>query len=244
MSAPAAATGVHVEIPGFQAISEQGHWDACAVVAELDALHVCTWRNEPLVENTIDAWRWQYVQAIDPATKKPRWTSGQGTTLGNIHWHLTETAIHAHLAGYIPYSDSPDLAKLHTFIKSHMVAQNPVIIEVSNAAALPHAEPGVRYHFVTLGGIDSVQGYLVASGDTLDAIRGKAGARVPTYWATWAQLTQAGVCGAIALQRVVAPPPPPPPPSPIPPIPPIGLQAAITQAEALLAALRAMAVTP
>ena len=234
MHAPAAATGVHVEIPGFQALSEQGHWDACAVVAELDALHVCTWRNEPLVENTINAWRWQYVQAR-------RWTAGAGTTLSNIYWHLTQTPIRAHIAGYIPYSGSPDMAALHTFIKTQMLAQNPVIVEVSNAAALPHAEQGVRYHFVCLGGIDSTQGYLVANGDTLDAIQNKPGAIVPTYWATWAQLTQAGVCGAIALQRVVTPPPPPPPP---PPVPPIGLQDAITQAEALLAALKAMEATP
>ena len=235
MSAPA-ANHVHLEIPGFQAISERGHWDACSVVAELDALHVCAWRNEPLVENTIDAWRWQYIQA-------GQWSKiqSEGATLSNIYWHLTQTPIRAPIAGYIRYSDSPNLAALHAFLKQQMLAQNPVIIEVSRAYNLPHNERGVEYHFVTLGGIDSDAGYLVANGDTTDAFSKPAGARLPTYWATWTQLTQAGVCGAIALQRVVTPPPPPPPP---PPVPPIGLQDAITQAEALLAALKAMEVTP
>ena len=208
MTAP---TNTHIEIPDFQALSEQGHWDACAVVAEADALHVCPWRMQAqeLSETAIESMRWQYLQAIDPATGKPRWTPGEGTTLGNIHWHLS--AMGAHIAGYIPYSKTPDLNALHTFLKSHCLAQNPIIIEVGNAAALPHAEQGVQYHFVTLGGIDSTLGYLVANGDTLDALAGKAGAIVPTYWATWQTLINAKVCGAIALQRTVAVPPPPAP---------------------------------
>ena len=213
MSAPAvspaaAPATVHLEIPGFAAMSERGHWDACAVVAELDALHVCAWRNEPLVENTINAWRWQYVQA-------QRWTQGAGTTLSNIYWHLTQTAIHAHVAGYIHFSDTPDLAALHAFLKAQCVAGNPIIIEVSNASALPHAEQGVHYHFVTIGGIDSTLGYLIANGDTTDAFSHPNGATLPLYWATWAQLVTAGICGAIALDRGYTPPTPPPAPPPI-----------------------------
>jgi len=210
MSTPAGVSAaVHLEIPGFAALSEQGHWDACAVVAEADALHVCGWNGVKLESNTIDAWRWQYVQQRNPI----RWTQGAGTTLGNIMWHLAY--MHAdHIAGYIPYSGQPNMDQLHNFVKAQSLKQNPIIIEVSNAQALPHAEQGVHYHFVTLGGIDSTLGYLVANGDTLDALRGPAGAIVPTYWATWSTLALAGICGAIALDRGYAVPTPPPPPPP------------------------------
>ncbi len=241
-SAPTVAANRHVEIPGFVALSERGHWDACSVVAEIDALHVCPWNAVPLAENSIDAWRWQYVQ-------HGKWSyyNGKpiGTTLKNIYWHLTETAIHAHIAGYIPYSDTPNLTALHAFVKQHTLAQNPLIVQVVNAQALPHAEQGVYSHFVAIGGIDSVKGYLVANGDTVDALQTTA-LTVPLYWATWAQLVAAKISGAIALQRIVAPAPAPPPPPPVtpPPTPPIGLAAAIAQAETLLVALKAMEAQP
>lgn len=211
MSAPAAApAAVHLEIEGFQALSEQGHWDACAVVAEIDALHVCPWNAVPLTENSINAWRWQYVQQRNPS----RWTQGAGTTLGNIHWHLTQTALHAHVAAYQPYSDTPNLTALHTLLKQQCLLKNPIIVQVVNAQALPHAEQGVRSHFVTIGGIDSRLGYLVANGDTVDAIQHAAGAIVPTYWATWQTLVNAQIRGAIALDASYKPAPPPAPPAP------------------------------
>src|SRR5690348_5270563 len=206
---PPSSVSVHVEIPGFQALSEQGHWDACAVVAEADALHVCPWNGVPLEENTINAWRYQYVRAN-------RWTQGAGTTLGNIYWHLTQTPVRAHIVGYIPFSNLPNLTTLHAFVKRQCLQQNPIIIQVSNASALPHAEQGVHYHFVALGGIDSTLGYLVANGDTTDALAGKPGAIVPTYWATWDVLVKAGICGAIALDRGYVPPTPTPTPPSVP----------------------------
>lgn len=203
MSAPAAApASVHIEIPGFQALSEQGHWDACSVVAEIDALHVCPWNGVPLAENSINAWRYQYV-------KNGHWRGG-GCYLSDIYWHLGY--IKAHVAGYIPYSPTPNLATLHGFLKDHAVKGNPIIIEVANAAALPHAEQGVQYHFVAIGGIDSQLGYLIGNGDTTDALQKPPGAIVPCYWATWQTLVNAKICGAIAVQRIVETPPPPDPP--------------------------------
>ena len=243
MSAPAlvASPAVHIEIPGFQALSERNHWDTCAIIAEMDALNVCAWAatkftSAASIYARLVSWRGEYLAAINPATGKPRFTPGAGTTLGNIHWHLTKHQ--AHLAGYIPYSDTPNLTALHAFIKAQTLAQNPVIIQVVNAQALPHAEQGVKSHFVCLGGIDSVQGYLVANGDTTDALTTSA-FLVPLYWTTWQQLVNAQIVVALALDRGWTPPPPPPPP-PVVPVIPIGLADAITQAEALVAALKAM----
>ena len=243
-AATVAPEKVHLEIPGAQSLSERTSpfvpWDACAVIAELVALHVCTWRNEPLVKNTVLSWRWQYIQ-------NGHWSKIQreGTTLEAIYWHLTATPIHAHIAGYIPYRDTPDLVKLHDFIKAQTLQQNPVIIMVANAQALVKNEAGVHGHFVTLAGIDSDLGYLTLNGDTLDALN-TTKLLLPSYWNTWQRLVAAQIRGAIALQRVVTPPPPPssPPSSPPPPVPPIGLQNAINQAETLLAALKAMQTVP
>lgn len=231
-AATTTATNVHIEIPGFAAVSERGHWDACGPIAELDALHVCPWTRQGVVlnETAIASTRWQYVEAN-------HWR-GHGCYLSDIHWHLQH--IGAHIAGYVPFSDTPDLATLHTFVKQQLVAQNPVIIEVSRAYNLPKNEAGVDYHFVALGGIDSTQGYLVANGDTVDAFSHPAGATLPLNWATWQQLVNAGICGAIALQRILPTPPTPTPVPTVPPVPPIGLADAIAQAEALVAALKAM----
>lgn len=233
MSTATAASKVHLEIPGAQALSERTSpyvpWDACAVIAETVALHVCPWNAVALVKNTVLAWRWQYI-------KYGHWSKvqSQGTTLAAIYWHLTATPIRAHIAGYIPYSDTPDLAKLHEFIKQQSLQQNPIIIMVNNAQALTKNEKGVRGHFVTLAGIDSDLGYLTLNGDTVDALNTTA-LIVPSYWNTWAQLVAADIRGAIALQREITPPAPPPPP-----VVPMGLSAAIAQAEALLVALKAM----
>lgn len=206
MSAPApvSETAVHIEIPGFQALSEQGHWDACSVVAEIDALHVCPWNGVPLAENSINAWRYQYV-------KYGHWR-GNGCYLSDIYWHLTETPIHAPITGYIPYSPTPNLAALHKLLIDQASKQNPIIIQVANAAALPHAEQGVQYHFVAIGGIDSDLGYLIGNGDTTDALQKPPGAIVPCYWATWQVLVNAKICGAIAVERIVKPTTPPDPP--------------------------------
>ena len=219
MSAPAAApaanpTIVERIIPGFAALSEQGHWDACAVVAELDAIHACKWA-------TIDAWgdptalsgliksyRNDYIAAS-------RWTVGHGTTLGNIQWHLaTHKGWAPRLAGYIPTVNSPNLTALHDFVKRNTYQGNPVILFISRAYQLTKNEAGVYGHFVTLGGIDSTRGYWTGNGDTLDGLRSAAGAIIPCQWNTWAQLVAAGINGAIALDASYASPAPPTPPAP------------------------------
>ena len=213
-AAASPSSAVHVEIPGFAAISEQGHWDACGVIAELAALHACpwatfaSWGNPAAISSLITEYRSEYVAA-------GRW--GHGTTLSNIYWHVTQKRP-LHLAGYIPYSSSPNMAALHSFIKLQTFRKNPVIVFISKAYNLTANEKGVYGHFVTLGGIDSVKGYLTANGDTLDGLRSAVGATIPLQWNTWAQLTAAGVNGAIALDAswrapAVATPPPAPPAS-------------------------------
>lgn len=205
MATATPATGItHLEIPDFVALTERGNWGACGIIAELDALQVCPWGNISFADPAaIDAKAKQWIAEYAAAGR----ASATGiTTLGNIHWHLQ---LHApHLAGYIPWSATPNLDALHTFVKTHMLLQNPVIIEVGNAAALPNNQTGIQFHFVVLGGIDSTLGYLVANGDTQEALT-TTHELVQTHWATWQQLITAKVCGAIAVQRGWTPPPPP-----------------------------------
>src|SRR6185312_15022970 len=95
-------------IPGFQALSEHGHWDACAVIAELAALHVCAGNTSTLSAESIVSFRNQYLATPG------KWTPGQGTTLANIHWHLTTwRTAEARIVASIPYSDTPNLDALH-----------------------------------------------------------------------------------------------------------------------------------
>lgn len=207
MGAPAAAAAkTHIEIPGAQAKSERepGRWMDCGPIAELDALHCCPayTARYPLTLAIVQELHREYVAY-------GHWRGG-GCYLSDIYWHLTQY-VHAPIAGYIPYSDTPDLAKLHDFVKTQMLAQNPVIIECVRAYNLPHNEAGVNGHFVTLAGIDSDLGYLVLNGDTTDALQTQDNI-VPAYWATWTTLTKAGICGAIAVHRVVPPVTPPAPP--------------------------------
>ena len=188
-TAPAPAN-VHIEIPGAQAFSEfQGYRDDCGPNAELMALHLCPWDASPLTADGLNSFRWQYVKA-------GKWSGG--TTLANILWHLQER--HAHIRpGMIPYSDRPNYAALHDYIKAECLRGNPIIIEVGNAAALTKNEPGVQYHFVTIAGIDSTKGYLTLNGDTVDALGGArvgSGALRVFFWGGMARAATALV-GAV-----------------------------------------------
>ena len=105
MSAPtAAAVKTHMEIPGAQAKSERepGRWVDCGPIAELDALHCCPVYTDryPLTLAIVQELHREYVAY-------GHWRGG-GCYLSDIYWHLTQY-VHAPIAGYIPYAETPDL---------------------------------------------------------------------------------------------------------------------------------------
>lgn len=243
---PTAATSgasVHKVVSGFTAITEQGHWDACSIIAEIAALHpapwckIHSWGDPAGLSGLVKAWRNEYIAAgrwdIDALGK------GHGTSLANIHWHMA-VKHPFHLAGYLPSLDAPtssDHEQLHSFVKDNVYAGNTVIVFVTRAYNLPHNQAGVQRHFVTLGGIDSKLGYLVANGDTDEGIAAAAGTVIPCHWATWGQLLAAGVNGAIAVDVGWKPPVPiPPTPIPTPTPTPVPVDDAMRQALAELQA--------
>ena len=224
-----------IVIPGAEAKSEREGlhpWQDCGPIAELDALHICPQfaARYPLTLAIVQELHREYVAY-------GHWRGG-GCYLSDIYWHLTEY-VKAPIAGYIPYAEPANLDALHTFIKRHMLLQNPVIVEVGRAYNLPQNEAGVNYHFVTLAGIDSDAGYLVLNGDTREALT-TAHNIVQAYWASWATLQAAHLCGAIAVKRIV-PTPPPVTPTP-PPTPPVGDSSSenLTLAQQALSALQTL----
>ena len=207
------AGSVHIEIPHFanHALWEGAvAWDACGCVANEVALAALGGR-------TPDPGNAQQVRARDLASG--HFTTGSGQTLADIVWDINQRGFHQ--LDVIPYSGSPDLNALHDLVKSGGLNGWPVIIQVSRAYNLPDNEAGVNYHFVVSGGIDSTLGYLIANGDTRTGIARQPGfpanTQLPTNWATWATLVNAGICGAILVKPMGwTPPTPAPAPAPVP----------------------------
>lgn len=194
-SAPAATQNVHIEIPHFHAMYEGAvAWDACGPVANEVAVAALEGR-------TPDTGNAMKARARDLAAG--RFTAHSGQTLADIVWDLQQRGYtDLQVIGYSGAPDSAYLNALHTLIKAGASAQHPVIIEVSRAYNLPDNEAGVQYHFVVIGGIDSVAGYLVANGDTRTGIAQHPGwpAIIPLNWAGWGTLEAAGICGAILVK--------------------------------------------
>lgn len=207
-TAVATSTTVHRVMPNFTALYEGDVvWDACGPVANEVAVAALE-RRKPSAATAI-AIRARDLQARRFAVKS-------GQTLDDIHWDLTAQRGYP-IAAYIPYSASPDLARIHETIKAATSDGQPAIAELTRAYALPGNERGVYGHFVVLGGIDSALGYLVANGDTVDFITAYNAHRQvyqdaqQMRWATWAQLVAAGIAGVIVVHPkptpVVAPHP-------------------------------------
>ena len=207
-------------------------WSACGPVANEVALAALTGRKP-------DVGLCQAIVARDTAAH--RFAQPGGQRLSDIAWDLGKRGVQKLDVTLVPENGSPDLNALHTQVREAALAGLPVIIEVSRAYNLPDNEGGVDYHFVCIGGIDSILGYLVANGDTLTFIRTRQTWMTADQmrWATWATLEAAGICGAITVHPNDTPPPPPPPPAPPPPPPPPDYQAEIVALQQQVATLTA-----
>lgn len=192
-AAPASlSTTVHIEIPHFTAIYEGAvAWDACGPVANEVAVAALEGR-------TPDTGNAAKARARDLAAG--HFTVGGGQPLSGIIWDLQQRGYTA--LEIIPYGEPANNAALHDLVKKGALAGLPVILQVARAYNLPDNEANVQYHFVVVGGIDSVAGYLLANGDTKTGIARHPAwpAYIPTNWATWATITAAGVCGAILVK--------------------------------------------
>jgi hypothetical protein len=174
-------TLVHWTQPGLEALVEgDGHGDTCGPIVILDYVHVL--HNIPLSYLQTDSVRTSLLHA-------GLFEAGQGMTLPNIVTALD--TLYGVQAIYQEYWDTVQPAELHYRIHATSLAKLPMILETSNAAALPGNQPGVQNHFVLCWGIDSVLGYYTCNGDTVAGLRN--GPITEPVWYTWANLDGAQI---------------------------------------------------
>lgn len=234
MSSPAPAPSpVHWTQPGLLAMSEtDGHGDTCGPIAYLDYLHLLTPAQWPLNVTAIDTLR-QF--AIDDGNmNQPAW--GRGMTITSMAAEL-EHRLHITPVKVVPYNAALDFAAFRADLIAALLKHQLVIMETSNAAALPDNQPGVQYHFVLMGGLDSNLGYYTCNGDTMTALA-HPGAAVEPVWYGRDALAASKPCGYLILPALAPPAPPPPPPAPAPDI-----KGAILDLQAVIASAQNVAVS-
>lgn len=185
------STNVHRELPKQLSLSEflAGSNASCGPDAELEAL------NELAAGNILDA---NHLAAIQKRDAVLGWFSPTGgEPLSSIYNDINKYE-NVHLIQYIPYSNTPNADAIHTALINY-AGTYPIVVEVGNASALPSNESGVHYHFVTITGIDSVQGYEFLNGDDIQALKGFA--TYPARWMGWNVLLAAQPVGIIVFGR-------------------------------------------
>lgn len=129
-----------------------------------------------------------------------------GCTLGECRAYMIDRGYT--IDAYAPYG-SP-LATIHTIMRQ-FGGISPMVVQVAAAHNLPDNEANVNSHFVAVGGIDSVLGYLTGNGDDIMALaaNGGHGKVVPLRWITWTQYANAQIRGVFAVSNAPAPAPRP-----------------------------------
>lgn len=185
------STNVHRELPKQLSLSEflAGSNASCGPDAELEAL------NELTAGNILDA---NHLAAIQKRDAVLGWFSPTGgEPLSSIYNDINKYE-NVHLIQYISYSNTPNADAIHAALINY-AGTYPIVVEVGNASALPDNESGVHYHFVTITGIDSVQGYEFLNGDDIQALKGFA--TYPSRWVGWNTLLAAQPVGIIVFGR-------------------------------------------
>lgn len=205
MTTPDTAASVHWTQDGLEALVEgkDGHGDTCGPIAMLAYRHVA--HNVALLEGTLDASRNELIAwGLMDTPGEPGMTVAAMATALRDHYSSPPVKV-------VDFNAGLNLDAFHADLKAAMLAHQAVIMETSDAAALPGNQPSVHYHFVLLWGIDSTDGYWCANGDLESGIQGSAPTIAPV-WVTWEHLAASQPCGYLILPAVAAPAPPPPEP--------------------------------
>lgn len=193
--------------PGLMAMPEtDGHGDTCGVIVIADYIHLLGKVNLTITD--IDNMRSNLIS----------W--GLMDSQGEVGMTVSQVAAGFERYGVTPvkvvgYSSNLNFVQFHQDIINALTHKQLVVYETSHAYALPDGQQGVDYHFVLLGGIDSLRGYLTCNGDTYTALKSKT--PVSPVWYGIGSLQASIPCGYIILPAIPepAPPPPPQPPTPV-----------------------------
>lgn len=147
------------------------------------------------------------VQRRDPSALHMNQIRSRDLAKGWFHNHTGEgiqaiandaetyEAAHVQLISYGTALDT-----MHDRLVTALKGLNPVVLNLANGEAIPHNEPGVKGHFVTLGGYDDqYDAFLIADGDYWTGKGVIVNGTTPTFWATWARITEAQPNGAVVF---------------------------------------------
>lgn len=203
---------VHWQQTNLHAIAEtDGHGTTCGIDAALAYLTLHNPVRFPESLGEVDAL---YNDAHDAGLIDT--PSVRGMTVDMLasalrRWGVTPVKVSS-------YNPNLDFQVFRHDLITALLAHQLVIMETSVGQALPDNQPGVFYHFVLIGGIDSTLGYWVANGDSETALR--TNGVVPPTWMGVGALAASKPVGYVILPTLDKPAPPPPPAPPTPPPPP------------------------
>ena len=221
-------TAVHWTQLGLAAINESGgHGDECGPICIADYIHLT--QGFVLDENIVQTIRTQAIGAGLMNTPQYRGMTAQSLaeTIKRFYY-VTPRKV-------VPWGQV-NIDELHTDLKSIATTHEAIIVETSNAAALPDNQPGVQYHFILVWGLDSHLGYLTCNGDTETALRAGPGAIVAPRWYSWGDILASQPGAYIILPAYTPKPPPAPPVAPAP----ADVKGALADANAAIATLQGL----
>lgn len=184
-------------LPNFRTLSEFGSYHGdCGELATLAALHPLDPASWPLTLAFLDQ---MVADELRQGLADPSLSGGQN--IPAIDTYLTRRGIAHTTVGYAAFN----LDVLHSDLKAN-AGVHPVIVEWSNAGALPGDEAGVHFHYSTCGGIDTgaagdgVGGaYLWADGDNSASTKADGGSDPIRY--SWPQVVAAVPIGYIIITQ-------------------------------------------
>lgn len=191
------AAPVHWIAPHFAAISEfAGHSDDCGpcahevCVAAIEGRAPTQANMNAMRQADIDAGRWIFDNGVSHGQSVQQLFASAQALTPHIKAELFPATV--------DYT-TPDIEAIHQRLKTALLRGSVCVLNIGKAGNLQGNEHGVQWHFVACGGIDSVQGYLIANGD-----RTPAGG---PDWIPWPNIASAV---PVALVEFFAPPPPQP----------------------------------
>ena len=193
-------------LPGFATLSEfiAGLNGDCGPTATLSALNAHNPQKWPLNAAAL--------KALDTEEIAEGFAEANGAqNITSLDAYLTKIGVKHSTVGYAQFN----LGIFHAYLKL-VAGHSPVIVEWANAGALPGDEPGVHFHFSTVGGIDTGPagdgvggGYLWCDGD--NRADDPNGVPRPPVLYTWANIAAAQPIACVTVEPYPTPPPPPPP---------------------------------
>lgn len=188
---PQPPVALHKVHDHFQGLSEfgGGFRDDCGPCAETVAIAAVAGGTPSPVYMT-------EIRRRDIAHMPPLFVAGQGNTIEQVFEDITTIDPYKVKAALFTNSSAEFLG---TLCQQSILAGKVVILNLANAGALPHNEPGVKYHFVVLGGYDSHLGFLVANGDYWGGTSVIVTGETPLTWMHWDAITAAVPFAAIVL---------------------------------------------